>query len=178
MQAHSMKNSIRLIVQVADEARVKTSWLEDRSTFIISLPKKTSPQGLNTAPSAFAEDLETIFEPHQSLDRKSSQNQDDDDWAELTSNADNKSLNIGTRPDAPSAHSIPNDLPSLQTLPRPEILFQTTLPYLMHVSSNGTNKVTVNGTHEPSLRLLAEYLQRWIKTDPQDIRKVGLATLC
>jgi hypothetical protein len=45
-------------------------------------------------------------------------------------------------------------------------------PYLIYVSSNGSNKVTVTGSHEPNLRLLAEYLQRWVKNDPQDVRKI------
>jgi len=68
---------------------------------------------------------------------------------------------------------VPDVLPSLQTLPRPDILFRTLTPYLIQVSSMGANSVTVTATHEPSLRLLAEYFQRWIKNDPQDVRKVS-----
>ncbi|OCT52910.1 hypothetical protein CLCR_10326 [Cladophialophora carrionii] len=163
---------VKLSIQVADEARVKTIWVEDRCTFIVTLPKKASSHAWNSASSAFAEDLETLFEPSKSPDAvQSTQSHDDDDWAELTSNGDSKSLNIRTRPDDQPPQML-KDLPSLQTLPRPEILFQTTLPYLIHVVSHNTSKVTVSGTHEPSLRLLAEYLQRWIKTDPQDIRKI------
>jgi len=41
----------------------------------------------------------------------------------------------------------------------------------MQISQSGGSSITVFGTHEPSLRLLSEYLQRWIKVDPQDIRK-------
>ncbi|EXJ60290.1 hypothetical protein A1O7_04442 [Cladophialophora yegresii CBS 114405] len=169
----SRVQKVKLSIQVADEARVKTSWVGDTSAFIITLPKKTSSQALSAAPSAFAEDLETLFEPAKYSDpvQSAQSHNDDDDWAELASNGDSMSLNIRTRP-AEQPPQILKDLPSLQTLPRPEILFQTTLPFLMHVISHDTSKITVNGTHEPSLRLLGEYLQRWIKTDLQDVRKI------
>lgn len=44
----------------------------------------------------------------------------------------------------------------------------------MQISYSGASSITVFGSHEPSLRLLSEYLQRWIKVDPQDVRKVRL----
>jgi hypothetical protein len=142
---------------------------------VILLPKTPAAQ-ISQAASAFAEDFEAIFEPEKETKiskTRQSQTHEDDDWAELTSNADTQSLDIRTR-SSEQPRPTQERLPSLATLPRPEILFQQTTPYLLHITKGGAGNVTVSGTHEPSLRLLAEYLQKWIKTDPQDVRKVKI----
>lgn len=158
--------------QIGDGSRISTTWSNTKSSFIILLPKSFVPSAGYTG-SLFAEDFERLFDPSQSAQVvQDLESPDDEGWAELTSNADDSRQStqprMGDSPSQPCADAMP----CLQTLPRPEILFQKTIPYLMHVSATGTNKITVNGTHEPSLRLLAEYLTRWIKTDPQDVRKV------
>ncbi|KIW89577.1 uncharacterized protein Z519_09733 [Cladophialophora bantiana CBS 173.52] len=176
-------NFVKLSIQVAAYGpRVRTAWSGTKSTFIILLPKTAKFQTTHAA-SAFAEDFESIFDPPTSSSHDQEavkghhQIHDDEDWAELESVPETKSASISisttNRVAVPYTPEPNTDvLPSLETLPRPEILFQTTTPYLMVVSSNGLNKVTVNATHEPSLRLLAEYLKRWIRTDPQDVRKI------
>lgn len=130
--------------------------------------------GTSAAPG-FATDFETIFHPREAprqIEKSQITSKDDEDWAEIESIGDSKGLSIKARaPDG--GDQKPDSLPALQTLPRPDILFQTLTPYLIQVSSVGANKITVTGSHEPSLRLLAEYLQRWVKHDPQDVRKVS-----
>ena len=168
-----------ILAKVADLKRVQTTWTERKNAFIISLPKK-SPLKAWEAASAFAGDFEDIFRKpaapstdiHQRPQQQPAPVQDDEEWSDVISNVDTRSLQI--RNNHPSEYSPPlnEDLPSVQNLPRPEILFQSTTPYIMQVISSGAGKITINGTHEPSLRLLSEYLQRWMKTDPQDVRKV------
>ncbi|OAG44351.1 hypothetical protein AYO21_01347 [Fonsecaea monophora] len=185
-------NAVKFSIQVtAGDSRVRTAWLRPKSTsFTISLPKTTRLQTtLQTAGPAFAEDFESMFDPPNCnsstpSNKPEAENQhpeireDDEDWAELESVADTtKSTSISTTANRVVPYPAPLEpstdvLPALETLPRPEILFRTTSPYVMLVSSGGQSKLTVNGTHEPSLRLLAEYLQRWTKTDPQDVRKI------
>ncbi|OQV02927.1 hypothetical protein CLAIMM_08041 [Cladophialophora immunda] len=185
-------NVVKLSLQVApDETRIRTAWSGPKpALFTISLPKTATLQKeAQTAASAFAEDFESMFDPPKPSGSTSSLQQevneqhptrsreDEDDWAELESVADTtKSTSIST-----TANRVPypgplepnaDILPVLETLPRPEILFSTTTPYVMLVSLNAPNQITIHGTHEPSLRLLAEYLQRWIRTDPQDVRKI------
>lgn len=71
-------------------------------------------------------------------------------------------------------HSEADVLPKVETLSRPDILFRDLTPYLLNVTLYSTNKLVVQGTHEPSLQLLSNYLQRWMKRDHRDVRKVTL----
>jgi hypothetical protein len=162
--------------KVSDVARPQTWWLEPKSAFAVTLPKKSPVYGPSFA-SGFATDLENLFSKEKqsiSKDGAKAMVREDDDWAELESIPDTRSISMSTRPREPEhVERKPEALPSLLTLARPDILFSTLTPYLMHVSSSGKSNVTVSGTHEPSLRLLAEYLQRWVKQNPQDVRKVS-----
>ncbi|KIX95291.1 uncharacterized protein Z520_08808 [Fonsecaea multimorphosa CBS 102226] len=188
---------VKVSIQVtADESRVRTAWLEPHSySFTISLPQNTQLQQtmVQTASSAFSEDFESMFEqtnhgPTKPLSTSRQQEvngqqnptrEDEEEWAELESVADttkSTGVSIIAAPKGVPHHSARLEpdadvFPALEALPRPEILFRTTTPYVMLVSSNGPNKITVSGTHEPSLQLLAEYLRRWIKTDPRNILK-------
>ncbi|OAP65584.1 hypothetical protein AYL99_01556 [Fonsecaea erecta] len=181
-------NVLKLSIQVAaDRQRVQTAWLGPRSAslFTISLSQIAQLQQTmgQTAASSFAEDFESMFEPPSSQKETKGQQysarEDEEDWAELESVPDttkSTAHSVNTTVNRVPPYSLPDlrvdILPALETLPRPEILFRTTTPYVMLVSSNAPNKITINGTHESSLQLLAEYLQRWIRTDPQDVRKI------
>lgn len=72
------------------------------------------------------------------------------------------------QPQAPPVHTQQMQqpkqtiLPSLETLPRPEILLRETPPY--HILVEVLNdKIKVMGSHEASLSLLCGYLKKWIR---------------
>ena len=93
----------------------------------------------------------------------------DDDWANVDETGETQSIRskeIDVRPDV---------LPSVETLARPDILFRSLTPYLLNITLYGTNKLVVQGNHEPSLQLMSDYLQRWMKRDHRDVRKVSLS---
>ena len=54
-------------------------------------------------------------------------------------------------------------LPSLDTLPRPERLFECQMPYhlIVKVLHDG---IVVQSSHQPSLELLAAYLKKYTKS--------------
>ena len=73
----------------------------------------------------------------------------------------------------------PTTFPTLTSLPRPDLLFSSTPPYLIHIrflpSSYSTpnsyqqgplSKIHVSATHPPSLQLLHDYFRRWTRRDP------------
>jgi hypothetical protein len=155
--------------QVANEPRPKTTWSSAKPAFTIILPNKTSFHAASSA-SGFQTDFETLFEANSSVSSTNVEEalSKDEEWANVESIADTRSIQIRTIEEP----EVPDILPSLHTLPRPDLLFNATTPYLMQISHSGASSITVFGSHEPSLRLLSEYLQRWIKVDPQDVRKV------
>jgi hypothetical protein len=91
----------------------------------------------------------------------------DDEWANVDETGEAQSIRLK------EVDSGPDVLPTIETLSRPDILFRSLTPYLLNVTLYGTNKLVVQGTHEPSLQLLSDYLQRWMKRDHRDVRKVS-----
>lgn len=161
-----------LTSQVANEPRPKTTWSLTKPAFTIVLPNKSTFHAA-TSGSGFQTDFENLFDdsrPSVSSNKIEESFSRDDEWSNIESVADSRSVQIRTVEEP----EVPDTLPSLHTLPRPDLLFNTTTPYLMQISYSGANGVTIFGSHEPSLRLLSEYLQRWIKVDPQDVRKACL----
>ncbi|KAK5056197.1 hypothetical protein LTR84_012750 [Exophiala bonariae] len=161
---------LKILIHVANEPRPKTTWSLTKPAFMIILPNKSAFHAASSG-SGFQTDFENLFDdskPSVSSTKVEESFSRDDEWSNIESVADSRSVQIRTveEPD------VPDILPSLHTLPRPDLLFTATTPYLMQISYNGANGVTIFGSHEPSLRLLSEYLQRWIKIDPQDVRKI------
>jgi hypothetical protein len=155
--------------QVANEPRPKTTWSLTKPAFSIILPNKSTFHAASSG-SGFQTDFDNLFDdskPSVSNTRIEESFSRDDEWSNIESVADSRSVQIRTVEEP----EVPDILPSLHTLPRPDLLFTATTPYLMQISYSGGNGVTIFGSHEPSLRLLSEYLQRWIKVDPQDVRK-------
>lgn len=112
--------------------------------------------------SSFDKDFENLF--NTDVDAK------DDDWADVA---------VETRAAAvkPVAVVSTNEplavarLPVLDGLARPHELFTSTAPYILIVEERGAT-IVVQCSHEPSLELLAAYLNKWSKSNPNDSLKV------
>jgi hypothetical protein len=91
----------------------------------------------------------------------------DDEWANVDETGEAQSIRLK------ETDSGPDVLPNVETLSRPDILFRSLTPYMLNVALQSSNKLVVQGTHEPSLQLLSDYLQRWMKRDHRDVRKVS-----
>ncbi|KIX00629.1 uncharacterized protein Z518_09694 [Rhinocladiella mackenziei CBS 650.93] len=162
--------AVNLVLEVSSFARPKTSWSTVDCAFTLWLPKKATYQAASVG-SGFETDFENLFEDLKTstcIEETRSSSRDYEGWSNIESTADSSLRACDVDPEVVE----PDMLPALQTIPRPDVLFQTLTPYLMQVLSSGTNQVTVTATHEPSLKLLADYLQRWIKNDPEDVRKI------
>ncbi|MCJ1439814.1 MAG: hypothetical protein MMC23_000295 [Stictis urceolatum] len=62
----------------------------------------------------------------------------------------------------------PERMPALQSLPPPSVLFSKP-PYILYILITRAS-ISVNGNHEPSLRLLSEYLSKWARPNTNDTR--------
>ena len=125
--------------------------------------------------SGLESDFDNLFSPETNLAGDKEPVSTNDDWADVDETEEAQSISTGSKAVVPSA---PDDvLPRVETLSQPDILFRSLTPYLLHVTLYGTTKLVVQGTHQPSLQLLSEYLQRWMKRDHSEVRKVRLAEL-
>lgn len=145
------------MLQVSKSTKTSTWWSPSRKLFILELPNEKALIATEFAASWKA-DLMTAFEPKDS----------GNEWTDVATE----------EPVVPEASST--YLPTIDQLPRPEDLLLRP-PYRMIVHPRA-NSVEVQGSHSPSLELLAAYLQKWCKTNYSDTRQVfilhPLITLC
>ena len=90
---------------------------------------------------------------------------DDGGWADI------KLPSRGRGPLENEQPAIPKSLPHFDTLARPDVLFLDQLPYHM-VIKMASKGIVVQGSHHPSLELLASYFTKWTRTMRNDVRKV------
>ena len=119
--------------------------------------------------SGFETDLEHFFSDSLVPATEGESSNKDDEWANVDEMGEAQSIGIRSK----EVESEPDALPAVESLSRPDILFRSLTPYLLNVTLYSTNKLVVQGTHEPSLQLLSGYLQRWMKRDHRDVRKVS-----
>lgn len=62
-------------------------------------------------------------------------------------------------------YDIPDIMPTLSILGAPSELFVETVPYYMMLTCFG-NTARLHGSHQPSLRLIAEYFKKWSRATP------------
>ena len=131
--------------QTIEGSRARTSLGKRETTtmvpdFVIAIPEVMPPYG--NCFTSFENDLQTIF------DNAAMNN--DEEWTNVITNL--------------PAPGIPSEmLPSLDTLPRPERLFESSLPchLIVKLLHNG---MVVQSSHQPSLELLSDYLTKYTKS--------------
>jgi len=105
--------------------------------------------------SGYEKDFEALF-----VDKPSGK---DDEWAHIEDELDTASI----KP-AP-ASKVAGRLPTLDMLARPDELFLTTTPYILMVELRGNSMIEVQCSHSKSLELLAAYLRKWGKSNPNRV---------
>ncbi|KAJ7130621.1 hypothetical protein C8R44DRAFT_906299 [Mycena epipterygia] len=140
--------------------RPSTNWNAKLGAFHLCVPK-AEPVSQSKLDSSFERDFENLF--NTDVDAK------DDDWADVA---------VETRATAkPAAATFSSNeepsvarLPVLDALARPHELFRNTAPYILMVEDRGAT-IVVQCSHEASLELLAAYLNKWSKSNPNDSLK-------
>ncbi|KXX75694.1 hypothetical protein MMYC01_208297 [Madurella mycetomatis] len=159
---------MQVFVEVADNAA--TTWSEQRGGFIISLPKKAIHQPAELFPT-FRGGLMACFDAKSSqlLDRTVGAGPGADDWAGVEVDTKTGKAEVVEAPrsaHAPAARAKVEFFPSLASLPRPDLLFLQPPYYLtMYPSSD---LIELQGSHSPSLQLIADYFKRWCRVNHND----------
>ncbi|KAJ6581613.1 hypothetical protein B0H19DRAFT_1061144 [Mycena capillaripes] len=154
-------NRQTLSLQIEPTARTTgTQWNVKLGTFELSIPK-TEPVSQSQLDSIYEKCFENLFDP----------NAKDAGWDDLAVEAP-----VAATPGViPSSNERPfvARLPVLDALPRPPELFKMTGPYIMVVEERVPH-ILVQCSHEPSLELLAAYINKWGKNNLNDSEKVAI----
>ncbi|KAK6355583.1 hypothetical protein TWF696_004683 [Orbilia brochopaga] len=161
--------------------RPEAVWEETGSKLSLLFPKSTGRVYLNTLQAGFRSDLEHLFTKKSAPTTSGAASTtlpiggapavDEDDWSVVppTSGAASVAAPVLRSPDTPQAQTtadaLPERLPSLATLARPEVLFETQTPYLIYVRKYGNKELHIEGSHQGSLTLICEYFQKWVRKD-------------
>ncbi|KAF9460027.1 hypothetical protein BDZ94DRAFT_1266936 [Collybia nuda] len=146
---------IHMYIEPSSTPQLQTTWKANTASFSLTIPK-LDPPAQSKVESTFDKDFESIFTPSGDV------SVNDDGWAEVASEPHAPALRVP--PSQPSEdHPTIRRLPNSDTLPRPTELFAKTPPYFLKLDGN-----TIQCSHEPSLELLAAYLNKWGKTNTND----------
>ncbi|RVD87217.1 uncharacterized protein DFL_001460 [Arthrobotrys flagrans] len=146
-------SSIKLEIGVSDDiygsGRPETLWDDSLERLKILFPKRGEKVFENVLQAGFAGDFEHLF----------------NEKAAPAAKTGVSTLPIGGV--VPTANPGDDEgwLPSLQSLGRPEALFETSTPYLIYVRKYGDKELHIEGSHQGSLTLLCEYFQKWVRKD-------------
>ena len=119
---------------------------------MIGIPE--SPPPYRNVSALFMTELESIFtQSTNQINSAQAQGAEDKDWANVT---------MPSRTRGQATEIGPTAMPSLDELPRPEMMFATQTPYHLIVKAVH-NAIIVQGSHQGSLELLAGYLQKYTR---------------
>lgn len=112
---------------------------------------------MNGSNLAIEHDLTSVFGNAEAKGK----GDDDNGWDDVTDEVMYPSRSKASPAVAPTK-SITNIIPAIRTMARPEQLFTTLLPYHLIVTSS-SRKLTIQGSHEPSLIAISDYFEKWTK---------------
>jgi hypothetical protein len=159
--------------------RPGTKWDKQKQLFVLTIPNSDPASQAQLVPS-LDKDFENLF---------TDESQEDEwDHIEQTTPAGSGAtatiiagetavpiqIQVHSQPPPPTHIPTVDRLPPVDALSRPTTLFPSTAPYILMMTLGQGNEhyIRVDCSHEPSLQLLATYLQKWHKTSPNDSMKV------
>lgn len=169
----SKSGRLRLFLEVSTSDNAATSWSEQRSGFIITLPKKRVFQPAELFP-IFRGKLLTCFEAPKKAQLPIRQGATAaDEWADVEMDtATGKPEVVEKARSLPpaTAKTTVEFLPNALSLPRPDELFLRP-PYHLTLIP-GHSEIEIQCSHSPTLKVLSDYLQRWCRVNHHDTAEV------
>ncbi|KAK8069603.1 hypothetical protein PG994_006219 [Apiospora phragmitis] len=172
-----------LEVQGSKNEGLRLSWSNDRTGFVVTLPRGQMPY-LTEIEAALRGQLLNCFKKDASVSQSNTLTSlaaaPADDWADVsldaaTGNAAvveaaaeaDRHTNTRYVPPAKAAYNV---MPDCGTLARPDDLLLKP-PYHLVVYDRGSEEVEIHSSHSPSLHLLSEYLKKWCRVNQQNHQK-------
>ena len=180
---------LRLYVEVESSAsssnseKASTTWSEQRTGFVVILSKKEVLQPAELFP-VFRGNLLACFDGTRKTMKEASSEGGaaagaGDDWADIKVDSvtggaqvvEKEHHQAPTVPVGGKSKSKVEFLPTVASLPRPDELFLRP-PYHLVVTGSHGGEIEIQGSHSPSLQLIADYFKRWCRVNPHDTRNV------
>lgn len=134
-------------------------------SFYLDIPK-TEPYPQTKTVAAFDSDFENL------LAAPGTAAVNEEGWADVVAEPAAPAPVLASATQPVQERSAIERLPVLGALARPNELFNTTAPYIMIIDC-GVWPFSVECSHEPSLELLCQYLNKWGKTNVNDSLRVS-----
>ncbi|KAM0250300.1 hypothetical protein ACHAP5_002359 [Fusarium lateritium] len=161
--------TVEACVVVSETERPSTKWSDASLGFVIYIPKLLVYQPAQYG-GLFKEHLLEAFdkkEPSKSLPIHSTTG---DEWADVGVDEPEERT---TKPSMTGNKAPAIDyLPDPNTLPKPASLLQNA-PYHLFVRASGSNNIEIECSHSQTLEILAEYLKRWTRINPNRTDKAS-----
>ncbi|KAF5655967.1 cytochrome family 51 (sterol 14-demethylase) [Fusarium heterosporum] len=141
---------------VSETERPCTKWSDAKLGFVLYIPKAVVYQPVQFS-ELFKEQLLEVFEEKQSSKPTTVFSTTGDEWADVANEREEQSITL------PSA--TVDYLPDASTMPKPGSLLQNA-PYHLFVYASGKNKIEIECSHSQTLEVLAEYLRKWTRINP------------
>lgn len=144
-------------------------WSDTRKGFFLTVPNVQFHQAAQFG-SIFQDELSECFdEKKQAKKSIPIHSTTGDEWADVGADiaVEQPAVSSTSRSAAPAVDFLPDP----NSLPKPGTLLLKP-PYHMFISTLGANKMEIQCSHAPTLNVLAEYLKRWCKTNPNLTNKV------
>ena len=151
------------------------TWSKGRRGFLLGLPKGDMPP-LTEMESLFKGKILECFEGSAPPTPLAQRPAPSDDWADLGVDIATVKPTIADEPTKPSSQGDRRQvdrLPSVEILARPDELLLKP-PHHLTVTNMDSLGIEIQCSHSPTLRLLADYLKKWCRTNHQDSRNVSL----
>ena len=154
-----------------------TGWSEKRGGFVVSLPKKQVVQPGELYPvfkGLLLKCFEEVKKPELAIRPKAGgDGPEGDEWVGMEVDAASGKAHVVEKPRGESqvSASVVEFLPSVESLPRPDLLFLQPPYYLTMVA--GRQNIELQCSHSPSLQLVADYFKRWCRVNHSDTRSVS-----
>ncbi|KAI1332448.1 hypothetical protein F5Y16DRAFT_357816 [Xylariaceae sp. FL0255] len=160
-------HQIKVSLEVSQKRDVKLSWSEQQQGFVIAFAKGPIPSQSHLR-SLFSGELIQCF------DKTSSTSEvvpaATDDWADVSVDNTTGKPGVAELPERPKGPSIPDSIPDIHTVARPDDLLLKP-PYHLVVYDMGRSLVEVQCSHSPTLVFLSEYLKKWSKINHNNTKK-------
>lgn len=144
--------NLKARVETRPGTQVKTELAKTGATFTIGIPESLPPY--KNVSACFMTEFEKLFtKSSKQTGSAQAQGAEDEDWADVT---------MPSKTRGQTTDILSTTMPSLDELPRPEMLFAAQTPYhlIVKVVHNG---MVVQGSHQGSLELLTGYLQKYTR---------------
>ncbi|KAM0348702.1 hypothetical protein ACHAPU_004139 [Fusarium lateritium] len=158
--------TVEACITVSETERPSTKWSDAKLGFVLYVSKAVVYQPVQFS-ELFKEQFLDAFEEIQSSKPTPILSTTGDEWADVVDEPEDQPIRL---PTATNKTPAVDYLPDPNAMPKPGSLLQNA-PYHLFVYASGKNKIEIECSHSQTLEVLAEYLKKWTRINPNITNK-------